>query len=224
MGENSCTRSASGWQQGCFIASGSQACWLTTSWRASTGAGWRWTELWARRLWEGKETGPNPTDRAKSGTKRSLLTDGRGIPLGLVVAGANTNDFKLVQQTFDSVPVPWPKPAEGRRQHLCVDACYDYAQVHRWADKFGFTLHVRRIRQEKTKSARNKPRRWVVERSHSFINRFRRLLVRWEKREDTYVAMLHFAMGFITRRLRYCRPFLLAIAASAQAAILNNSR
>jgi transposase len=115
-----------------------------------------------------------------------------------VVAGANTNDFKLVQQTFDSMPVKRPKPPEGRRQHLCVDAGYDYAQVHRWADTFGFTLHVRRIRQEKTKSARKKPRRWVVERSHSFLHRFRRLLVRWEKREDTYLAMLHFAMGLIT--------------------------
>jgi transposase len=115
-----------------------------------------------------------------------------------VVAGANTNDFKLVQQTFESVPVPRLQSPEGRRRHLCVDAGYDYAHVHRWAAQFGFSLHVRLIRQKNKKSARKKPRRWVVERSHSFLHRFRRVLVRWEKREDTYVAMLHFAMGLIT--------------------------
>ena len=154
--------------------------------------------LRARPRWAGKKTGPNPTDRAKRGTKRSLLTDSRSVPLGLAVAGANTNDFKLVQQTFESVPVPRPSPADGHRQHLCVDAGYDYEPVRRWADKFGFTLHVRRIRQERKQSTRKKPRRWVVERSHSFLHRFRRLLVRWEKREDTYLAMLHLAMGIIT--------------------------
>ena len=138
------------------------------------------------------------SDRAKCGTKRILLTDSLGVPLGLAVAGANTNDFKLVQQTFDSVPVPRPPPVDGRRQHLCVDAGYDYEPVRRWADKFGFTLHVRRIRQERKQRTRKKPRRWVVERSHSSLHRFRRLLVRWEKREDTYLAMLHLAVGIIT--------------------------
>jgi len=63
----------------------------------------------------GKKTGPNPTDRAKCGTKRSVLTDGRGVPLGLVVAGANTSDFKRAQQTLESVPVKRPEPAPGRR-------------------------------------------------------------------------------------------------------------
>jgi transposase len=149
----------------------------------------------------GKKTGPNPTDRAKKGTKWSLLTDGRGLPLGLVVAGANTNDFKLVQQTFDSVPVKRPKPTRRRRLHLCLDAGYDCQQVRTWAARRGFSLHVRPRRppaRPPKKSRRKKVRRWVVERSHSFLHRFRRLLVRWEKREDTYLAMLHLAMGIVT--------------------------
>ncbi len=48
------------------------------------------------------------------------------------------------------------------------------------------------------RNARKKARRWVVERTQSWLTRFRRLLVRWEKREDTYLAMLHFALGIIT--------------------------
>ncbi len=118
-----------------------------------------------------------------------------------MVAGANTNDFKLVQQTFESVPVPRPEPTEDNPQHLCLDAGYDYQQVRSWGDKFGLILHIRPQRppqRPQKKSRRKKARRWVVERSHSFFHRFRRLLVRWEKREDTYLAMLHLAAGIIT--------------------------
>jgi transposase len=48
--------------------------------------------------------------------------------------------------------------------------------------------------------ARFKARRWVVERTHSWLNCFRRILIRWEKRPDTYLAMLHLACGIITWR------------------------
>ena len=51
----------------------------------------------------GEKTGPNPTDRAKCGTKRSLLTDAAGVPIGLAIAGANRNDFKLFAETVRSV-------------------------------------------------------------------------------------------------------------------------
>ncbi len=70
------------------------------------------------------------------------------------------------------------------------------------ATEFGFTLH-RRTRGEETRAKRQagaKARRWVVERTHSWLNRFRRLLIRWEKRPDTSLALLHFALGLITWR------------------------
>jgi putative transposase len=127
--------------------------------------------------------------------------DGRGVPLGLAVAGANVPDFKRVQQTFDSMPVKRPEPTPECPQHLCLDAGYDCTEVKQWADKFGFTLHVRPRRppaQPQKKSPFKKARRWVVERTHSFLHRFRRLLVRWKKREDTYLPMLHLALGIIT--------------------------
>ena len=61
----------------------------------------------------GKKTGKNPTDRGKLGVKRSVLTDGRGMPIGVAVAGANVHDQRLVEATLDSIPVPRPGPAAG---------------------------------------------------------------------------------------------------------------
>ena len=93
--------------------------------KALTGHGWRWTERGARRRWVGKKTGRNPTDRGKRGVKRSLLTDGRGIPRGVVIKGANRNDHKLMRQTLEAIPVPRPKPARDCPQHLCLDQGFD---------------------------------------------------------------------------------------------------
>jgi putative transposase len=56
----------------------------------------------------GEKTGPNPTDRAKQGTKRNLPTEGHGLPIGLAVSGANTHDKQLVSETFDQMPLAPP--------------------------------------------------------------------------------------------------------------------
>ena len=69
--------------------------------------------------------------------------------------------------------------------------------------EFGFTAHIRSRREDADalrREAGYRARRWVVERTHSWLNRFRRLLVRWEKRAHTYLAMLHLACGLITWR------------------------
>jgi putative transposase len=77
----------------------------------------------------GEKTGPNTTDRAKKGTKKSLLTDGRGAPLGLAVAGANVNDHKLMRPTLQSMPVERPSPSAHAPQEMCLDKGYDYDSV-----------------------------------------------------------------------------------------------
>ncbi len=147
--------------------------------------------------------GPNPTDRGKGGTKRSLLTDAQGVPVGLAVDGANRNDFKLVQQTIESIPVDRPMPTPQEPQGMCMDKGYDYQEARVVVEGYGFTPHIR-ARGEEAKAIKDLPgfkaRRWVVERSHSWMNRFRRILVRWEKRADTYMAMLYLACGFIAWR------------------------
>jgi putative transposase len=76
-----------------------------------------------------ENTGPNPTDRAKKGTKRHLLTEGNGIPLGLVVTGANRNDFKETQNVLDSIVIKRPKPTKNNEQHICGDKGYDYPLI-----------------------------------------------------------------------------------------------
>src|SRR5688572_15357625 len=162
-----------------------------------------------RRRWEGKKSGPNPTDRAKSGTKRSLLTESAGIPLGLAVDGANVVDFKLARDTIASIPIKRPRPTCACPQGMCLDKGYDYREVEALLREFRFTGHIARRDQTAHKlkrNARHKARRWVVERTHSWMNRFRRILVRWEKRADTYVALLHLAFALITWRA--CEAFV----------------
>lgn len=150
----------------------------------------------------GKKVGPNPTDRGKDGTKRSLLTDGQGVPVGLAVDGANRHDSKLVEQTLDSIPIRRPKPTKKRPQHMCLDKGYDFEFVLRILDEYNLIPHVRRRGEEARarRRHRGKPRRWVVERSHSWFNRFRRILVRWEKRASSYIGMLHLVCGIIAWR------------------------
>ncbi|MCY1079418.1 transposase [Archangium sp. miwbw1] len=82
------------------------------------------------------------TGSGKRGTKKSLLTDGRGAPVGVAVGGANTNDHKLMRSTVESMPVPRPAPAEGALQHPCVDKGYGYDEVRWVAEEFGFTLNL----------------------------------------------------------------------------------
>ena len=151
----------------------------------------------------GKKTGPNPTDRAKGGVKRSLLTEGHGVPVGLVVAGANRPDLKLVEETVDSLIVKRPRPTKTRPQGLCLDKGYDYAAVREIVQEFGFTAHIRARGEEAqaiNRQAGFKARRWVVERTHSWMNRFRRVLIRWDKKVENYLACLHFACALIAFR------------------------
>ncbi|QDT67797.1 Transposase DDE domain protein [Planctomycetes bacterium MalM25] len=133
--------------------------------------------------------------------KRSVLTDARGVPLGVAVSGANTHDIRLLKATLDSVPIPRPQPTRHRHQHVCLDKGYDSQDVRKFLERRHYRPHVKSRGQEasqRKKNKRFKARRWVVERTHSWINRFRRLLVRWEKKSNNYLAMLQFAFAYNT--------------------------
>jgi putative transposase len=129
--------------------------------------------------------GKNPTDRGKLGTKRSVLTDGGGIPIGLAVEGANRNDFKMARATLASIPIARPEPTPDKPQGMCLDKGYDFDEVRDLLAEFGFTAHIR-ARGEEAKALKQeagyKARRWIVERTHSWMHRFRRVLVRWDKK------------------------------------------
>src|SRR5437763_12828041 len=88
-------------------------------------------------------TGANPTDRGKLGTKRSLLTDGAGIPLALVIDGANRHDVKLLSATLDRLVVNRPEPSLEQPQHLCLDAAYDSTPVYYELLARSYQPHVR---------------------------------------------------------------------------------
>lgn len=170
------------------------------------GIQWEWQSLdgcITKAPLGGESTGPSPVDRAKSGTKRSLLTDGRGVPLAIAVAGANRHDMKLTSATLQSHIVERPQPTPENPQNLCADKGYDYPEVDEIVDEFGYTAHICR-RGEDTQQRQQIPgyraRRWVVERTHSWMNRFRRLLIRWEKKVANYLAFLHFACAWIAFR------------------------
>jgi transposase len=131
-------------------------------------------------------TGPNPTDRSKSGTKRSILVEGNGIPLAVAIAGANRHDMKLAEQTLESIVIDRPKPTKEHPQNICMDKGYDFPEVDELVAEYGYTAHIARRGVDQSKRKRipgYRARRWVVERTSSWMNRFRRLLIRWEKKK-----------------------------------------
>jgi putative transposase len=144
----------------------------------------------------GAATGPNPTARGQQGVRRRLWPAGAGIPLAVAVAGANRHDMKLVAATRAGLAIARPAPTAGAPQHLCLDAGYDYDAVRAEVAARGYIAHSR-SRGEAAPAQRQHPggkaRRWVVARAHGWLNRARRLWVRWEKKLDNYRACVHLA-------------------------------
>ncbi len=142
-----------------------------------------------------KKTGRNPTARGKQGVKRSLLTDANGLPPSLVVAVANTHDIKLVADTLDALQTRRP----GQKLRLCLDKGYDADWLKTYLQNRRYEPHIQ-SRKEESEASKNtdfKAHRWVVERTHSWMSRFRRILTQWQKKTENYEAMLHFACGLI---------------------------
>ena len=147
----------------------------------------------------GEDTGKNPTDRGKLGTKRSLQTDGGGVPIGLAVAGANVHDTKLLQQTIED-SIERAVSEVNEEEHLCLDKAYDSAAIRDMiVSLYQYTAHVRSRGEEKRELDRTsgeRPRRWVVERTHGWLNRFRAILIRWDKKTQNHLAGLHIALAY----------------------------
>ncbi len=160
-------------------------------------------------------TGANPTARGTCGTKRHLLTDGRGVPLATVISGANRNDMKQRADLLDARLHDGPADPPGDGPHLCLDRGYDAAACRAEATARGYTPHIPPKRSAAHPlpapgdPARHPPRRWVVAAAHSWFNRFRRLLIRWEKKADNDLGFVPLAaLLIIYRKVRHARtPF-----------------
>ena len=126
--------------------------------------------------------------------------DGRGVPLSLVVTGANRHDVSQLALVLEEIIIERPKDID---QHLCADKGYTGQPALQVIVSKGYIPHVK-TRGEEMQEKRNnlgwKARRWVVEVSHSWFNRFRKILVRYEKLADTYMALLHMAAAIIAYR------------------------
>jgi putative transposase len=124
-----------------------------------------------------------------------VIVDGEGGPLGVVVAGANVHDTKLLKKTIEAMIVQRPDP-QRYEQHLCLDKGYDNPTGHATVAEAQYTPHIRRIGEEKLAAGRrkrHKPRRWVVERTLAWLSKCRAILVRYAKKSSNYLALIQLA-------------------------------
>ena len=137
--------------------------------------------------------------------KRSLLVEKDGGPLGVVIAGANVPDQKLLAATLDAVVVERPEPEEDWPQHLCLDKGYDNEDGWSACVDRDYIPHIRLIRDLRpARKKRYKPRRWVVERTLAWLSKCRAILVRWDKKACNYLGLLKLACALLWYR-RYRR-------------------
>jgi putative transposase len=142
----------------------------------------------------GDKTGQNPTDRAKLGVKRHIFTDQRGTPLSAVISGANVHDMKTLEEALDSIVIKRPSPTFYHPQHVCLDKGYDYPEIERAVVKRNYIPHIRHKGENADGIVLcHQPKRWVVERSASWLNRYRKLLVRFEKKAENYLGLIQLA-------------------------------
>ena len=142
--------------------------------------------------------------KGEGGAKRSLTTVADGIPVGLAVYRANVNDIRLFQLTIEGCICRLGFEQADSDEELCLDKGYDSTAIRELVEKaYGYISHIRSRGEEKRalkQTSREKPRRWVVERTHGWLNRFRAILVRWEKRVENHIAVLHLACAYFTLR------------------------
>jgi transposase len=138
--------------------------------------------------------GPNPTDRAKPGVKESLLVEGEGGPLAVVLAGANVPDAHLLADTLDATIVARPEPAPEFEQHLALDRGYDTPAGWEAAVERDYEPHIPPQRGPRSAHPKRYPaRRWVVERTLAWLHQCRGLLIRWEKKAENYLGLVKVA-------------------------------
>ena len=114
--------------------------------------------------------------------------------------GANRHDQPLLEPTLESIPIERPKPTAKRPQGLCLDRGYDSPPIHDLTARYGYTPHIRSRGEEiklKTRTPGWRARRWVVEATHSWLNRNRAILIRWSKKDENHLALLQLASGLI---------------------------
>lgn len=166
---------------------------------------WQWQALDAKLCpapLGGEQTGRNPTDRGKRGSKIHILVDQRGAPLAVYVSAANRHDKWAVEELVFAIVVERP---DGE-QHLCADRAYDSQDVRDFLELEHYVAHIKhRRRRGEPKvdlcpipgETQHPARRWVVERTFSWLAKRRSIRLRWCKKADNWLAFLLFAVAHV---------------------------
>ena len=163
--------------------------------------------------------GSSPVDRSKLGqAKRHILTDKNGIPLSTIISSASTHDIKLITDVIDKSVIKRTfvssNSKKGMKQrpehhHLCLDRAYQSKPIENEIVKRGYVPHIPykrkrgQMKEENTYQKRYSPsknKRWVVERTNSWHNRFRKLFIRYEKKVENYLGLVHLSCSIIIYR------------------------
>lgn len=181
---------------------------MATMYQQERAIGWEWQSIDSKTApapLGGQETGRNPTDRGKQGSKIHLLVDERGAPLALDITGANEHDKWSAAELLVSIVVDRPDP-EQIEQHLCADKGYDYEDVHQIIAQEHYIAHIKHRRRRNEPLVESCPipgelsypaRRWVVERTLGWLAKRRSLRVRWCKKVVNWLAFIQFACAHI---------------------------
>ncbi len=178
------------------------------------GVGWRWQAMDSKSSpapLGGEQTGANPTDRGKLGAKMNLIVDERGAPISVVLTGANRHDKISAIDLIVSVAVKRPAHKE---QHLCADKAYDATDVREFVASEGYTAHIKVNPRSKGAESSGEPsrekvsleklhpaRRWIVERTISWLTKRRSLRTRWSKKAGNWLALVQLACAHILLNL-----------------------
>ena len=173
---------------------------------AQHGIEWGWQSsdgAYVRSPLGGPDNGPNPTERAKPGMKDQLLVARRGVPLAAVVTAANVNDHVALPELLANHIVVRPQPTAALPQNLCLDAAFDNETTRQTLCREYYPGHIA-PKGGRPDDAPIHPggqaRRWVVERTHAWLDRFRRLVTNWEKSKESRYAFLCLACAIIAFR------------------------
>jgi len=183
--------------------------------KESGGISWKWQAMDSKNSpapLGGEKTGKNPTDRGEQGAKINLLVDQRGAPLSVVLTGANRHDKISAVELIVSIALKRPAHKE---QHLCADKAYDASDVREFALSGGYTTHIKvnprkkaatessgQSSQQKDSHGELHPaRRWVVERTISWLTKRRSLRTRWSKKAQNWLALIQLACAHVLLNL-----------------------
>ena len=124
--------------------------------------------------------------------------------MSVVITSANTHDVTVAIDIVDSMVIKRSsssKPKHNqKKENLCLDKAYHSKEIEQEIVKRRYIPHIRHRREEKKRNKKHPARRWVVERTNSWHNRFRKLFTRYEKKDENYLGLVQLANSLIVYR------------------------